>query len=257
MDWRVGTIGFAYDDWRGPFYPSSVKQPEQLAFYARQYDCVEIDSTFHAVPPPERFEKWAAATPDGFRFVLKAPKAITHEGVISDAADSLRSFVHAARPMGEKLACVLIQYPAVLPGRVWPSIEKMLSQLPADVRFALEVRNSEFFRDEVYDGLRKLNVALVTAEYEVAPREPIATADFALARLIGKHGAFEPMDHERFDPHEKLIWWRDKLGKLPIDRAFVMLNNDYAGYAIATADAFKRLVGQSVTSEAERRGTLF
>ena len=258
IDWRVGTIGFGYDDWRGAFYPSGVKSSEQLAFYARHYDCVEVDSTFHAVPPPERFERWAEATPDGFRFALKAPKAITHEGVLADALEPLRSFVHVARPLGEKLGCVLIQYPPTLPGRAWPQVERLLSQLPGGVRYAVEFRHDDFFRDEVYDGLSRLNVTLVSAEYDDVPREPIATSDVAFCRLIGRHGRYDPLNVERDDRVDRLTWWRDRLAShRSLRRAYVMLNNDFSGYAIATADRFKRLVGQPVASEQERRGVLF
>ena len=258
IDWRVGTIGFGYDDWRGVFYPPSTKPNEQLAFYARQYDCVEIDSTFHAVPPPERFERWAEATPDGFRFALKAPKAITHETLLSDALEPMRSFVHAAQPLGEKLGCVLLQYPPTLPGRAWPQVERFLSTLPGGVRYAVEFRQADFFRDAVYDGLARLGVALVNAEFDVPPREPIVTTDFTFCRLIGLHGRYEPLDHERVDFTDRLTWWRDRLtAQASLRRAYVMLNNDYAGYAIATADRFKQLVGQRVTTPRERMGLLF
>ena len=257
-EWRVGTIGFGYDDWRGVFYPPSVKSNEQLAFYARHYDCVEIDSTFHAAPPIERFERWAEQTPDDFRFAIKTPRAITHDGVLADALEPLRSFVHLARPLGEKLGCVLIQYPPTLPGRAWPQVERLLGHLPGGVRYAVEFRHDDFFRDEVYAGLARLNVALVNAEYEHAPREPIATADFAFVRLIGLHGRYVPFDCEREDFTDRLTGWRDRLNAhATLRTAFVMLNNDYAGYAIATADRFKRLVGQPVASTPERMGTLF
>ena len=258
MDWRIGTIGFGYDDWRGVFYPPSTRPNEQLAFYARQYDSVEIDSTFHAVPPRERFERWAEATPDGFRFVLKTPKAITHEGVLADALEPMRSFVHAAQPLGEKLGCVLIQYPPTLPGRAWPQVERLLAQLPGGVRYAVEFRHADFRRDAVYDGLARLHVALVNAELDRTPDEPIVTTDFTLCRLIGLHGKYDPLDHERVDFTDRLTWWRDRLSShASLRRCYMMLNNDYAGYAIATADKFKRLVGQSVASTAERMGTLF
>ena len=77
-DWRLGTIGFGYDDWRGPFYPANAKAGDYLAFYGRYFNAVELDTTFHATPPPDRAARWASAGPDDFRFCPKAPRALTH-----------------------------------------------------------------------------------------------------------------------------------------------------------------------------------
>ena len=257
--WHVGTIAFSCDDWNGVFYPPATKPAEQLAFYARHFGAVEINSTFHAVPPPARVARWAEVTPPAFRFVLKMPKAITHESTLSEALAPMRAFIDLVRGgLGEKLACVVIQYPPTLPGRAWPQVERLLAQLPTNVRYAVEFREATFYRDAVYDGLARLGIAIVNADLAVTPRDPIVTTDFTLVRLIGDHGKYEPENHERVDRTTELEWWRDRLTMhARLRRAFVMIGNDYAGFAVASADRFKRLVGQPVTSTAERMGTLF
>lgn len=257
--WHIGSMGFAYDDWRGGvFYPSSIKPGEQLVFYARHQNAVEIDSTFHAAPPGERFERWAAAVPDGFRFTVKTPRAISHEALIGDAIEPMRSFVANAMAMGEKLGVVLIQYPPTLPARVWPQVARFLDALPAGVRYAVEFRHRDWFRDNVFVGLKQRGIALVNAEYDAAPRQPIATTDFAYVRLIGQHGRYEPMTHERVDLSDNLAWWRDAIEALPRVRdVYCMINNDYAGFSIATADKLRKLIGLPVTSREERLGVLF
>ncbi len=257
IDWRIGTMGFSYADWREVFYPKSLKPGEYLAFYAKHLNALEIDTTFHAVPPPERFQKWAAAVPVDFRFAVKTPRAITHEAVIADTIGPMQEFLAAVRNLGNKLGPILIQYPPTLPARVWPQVEKFLDSLPSDLRFAVEFRNDTWRVPHVTKGLRARNIALVNAEYEIAPHEPVFTSDFAYIRLVGRHGRFEPMTHERFDPSEQLKWWHERLTRAKLRTIYLMINNDFAGYAIATSDRLHQMIGKPVESTAQRLGTLF
>src|SRR3954447_15931011 len=110
MEWRVGTMGFSYADWAGVFYPTGMKAGDYLAHYAKYFDAVELDTTFHAAPPPERFRRWADVTPGGFRFAVKTPKTVTHEVAPDRAIGAMHEFVDAARTLGEKLGVVLIQF---------------------------------------------------------------------------------------------------------------------------------------------------
>jgi len=258
-EWRIGTIGFAYDDWRDVFYPPDLKPSGRLAFYARHFDTVEVDATFHATPPAERFERWAEAVPAGFRFCLKAPRAVTHDAPTpSDALEPMRAFLDASRGLGERRGVVLLQYPPTLPARAWPAVARFLDALPTDVRYAVEFRDGSWFTDAIYAELRRRDVALVAAEYGDPPRVPVATADFAFVRWVGVHERYEPMNFERYDPTERLTWWRDRLAGLRgVRTVWGFANNDYAGFSVATADRMRRLVGLSVADERERRGTLF
>src|SRR5687767_10613554 len=92
VTWRIGTIGFSYSPWRGVFYPPGSKPSEYLAHYATRFDSVELDTTFHAMPTPERVRAWADQVDEQFRFVVKTPKMITHEGVIDQRIDLMRAF---------------------------------------------------------------------------------------------------------------------------------------------------------------------
>src|SRR3954469_23598862 len=88
-DWRLGTMGFGYDDWSGPFYPRGVKSGDWLTFYARYFDAVELDTTFHAAPDAGRVRRGAAPVPDDFRFCAKAPRAVPHDLPPDRAADAM------------------------------------------------------------------------------------------------------------------------------------------------------------------------
>lgn len=257
IDWRIGTMGFSYADWRGVFYPQTLKPAEFLAFYAKQLNALELDTTFHATPPRERFRKWADATTAGFRFAVKTPRTVTHDGVVSDAGPLMREFLSVASELGDRLGPILIQYPPTLTARVWPQLQRFLDTLPPGFRYAVEFRHDSWRTEAVAAGLVARNIALVNAQYDTPPLEPVFTTDFAYIRLVGRHGRFEPMNHERFDPTSDLTWWHERLIRSGRKTIYLMVNNDFAGYSIGTSDRIHRLIGRPVETPAQRMGTLF
>ena len=133
-DWRLGTMGFSYSDWAGVFYPKGLPAGEYLRYYSRYFDTVELDTTFHAVPPPERVRRWAEVTPGEFRFCVKATRVVTHETPADRAVLPLLRFLEVARELGPKLAVVLLQYPPSFSSREMPRLAAFLARLPGDVR---------------------------------------------------------------------------------------------------------------------------
>src|SRR3954471_18230515 len=85
-EWRLGGVGLACPEWVGGFYPEGMRSGDFLEYYAKHFDAVELDTTVYGVPPLERVERWAAATPDGFRFCAKTPRLVTHELGLDRAA---------------------------------------------------------------------------------------------------------------------------------------------------------------------------
>ena len=106
---RVGTQGWNYDAWVGPFYPTGTRPANYLQTYARAFNTVEVDSTFYAVPPMKTVQGWRQRTPEGFTFALKLPQEITHELRLRNAEEPSARFFDAARELGPKLGPVLIQ----------------------------------------------------------------------------------------------------------------------------------------------------
>ena len=106
---RLGTQGWNYDAWVGPFYPPGTRSGEFLRIYTRAFDTVEVDSTFYAVPSAKTVRGWAERAPEGFTFALKMPQEITHERKLRDSDDILAEFMERARELGNKLGPILIQ----------------------------------------------------------------------------------------------------------------------------------------------------
>lgn len=258
--WRIGTIGFSYPDWSGPFYPEYLKQADWLEYYSRHYDTVELDTTFYAIPPIERVERWAAAVPANFRFCPKTPRTITHEGLLATKADEMRRFVEACRAFGPKLGAVLIQFPPSVTAERFADVDAFLGSLPADARFAVEFRHRSWGTADALHLLHDRGCAFVSAEYATRPARVFATADFLYLRLIGVHDTYPKHERELADPSDRLAWWREAAGRVAekVTGGFVFANNDYAGYAPATANRVKHLFGQVVKEPTEgKTGELF
>src|SRR4051812_44084938 len=175
MSILIGTQGWNYAAWVGPFYPPGTRASEYLPTYARAFRGVEVDSTFYAIPEARAVRAWAERTPPEFTFALKMPKEVTHERRLRDASDIVREFLDHVRQLGPKLGPILLQMgPDFAPDEL-PVIEEFLPILPDDLRFAIELRQDRWMRPEVLTPLLELlaqrNIALALSDGRWIPRE--------------------------------------------------------------------------------------
>jgi len=257
---HIGTMGFSYDDWLGNFYPKSAKPADFLRLYSQVFDALELDTTFHAMPPVDRFARWAEHTPDHFRFTLKTPRAITHDNRIDLGIPLMHEFLRRAHTLGEKLACIVIQFGPSFAIDQFDNLEKFLRKLPAGARYAVEFRHRTWLTAETATMLRTYHCAFIAGDYAVQPDPIFNTSDQLYLRLIGIHDTYDRKDHERVDMTRRLTWWRDKITPhFPhLKDVFIFFNNDYAGHSPATANRMKRLLNLPVNDPApEPQGALF
>jgi uncharacterized protein YecE (DUF72 family) len=181
----VGTSGFAYKEWVGPFYPPGTKPAGMLPYYAGALPSVEVNYTFRRTPSASTLEGWVANTPDGFTFACKAPQGITHFARLAGAAgERLANFLEAVAPLGGRLGPVLFQCPPNL--RYDPAVlDEFLAGLAGrPPRFAMEFRHESFDTDEVRDKLAGAGVAWCVADTEEQEGRFVLTApSFAYLRL--------------------------------------------------------------------------
>jgi len=228
MRLHVGTSGYNFDEWKGSFYPAKIKPAEMLPYYAARLQTVEINYTFYRMPNAKTVAGWAAAVPEAFSFVLKAPQRITHFARLKDIDDSLRYFTETIRPLGPKLGAVLVQLPPNFKIDL-ARLKDFVTLFPADVRCAFEFRHASWFTDEVYAALRVANAALCIADTEEGHTPLVATADFGYFRL--RDEGYTPEDLER---------WRSsvaELGKGWSD-AYVFFKHEESGIGPALAQQF-------------------
>ena len=257
-------MGWSYADWNGVFYPKEVLARDAIALYARAFQAVEIDSTFYGTPRETTVRHWKSATLEHFVFCPKVPRSITHDAGLIDVLEPLREFTRMLRLLETKRGPMLLQMPPSFTRAELPALRDFLPILsdlddPA-ARFAIEFRHRSLVGEDVSELLRPHNVALVAADYPLMPKRFEATADFAYLRLIGQHGAFPQHREPQADKTADIERWatalRDNADKFT--DAYVFCNNDYEGYAPATGNKFKRLLGQeTLDALPEAQGSLF
>jgi uncharacterized protein YecE (DUF72 family) len=255
LNFRLGTIGYAYKDWQGPFYPRGLGQSRWLENYAGQFNCVELNTTFHAIPPPERIRDWCEKVGPNFRFAVKTRRSITHERPLRDSIQRMQEFVELMREFGQNLGPILLQLPPKVTFDAFDDLDRMLGSLPNDLRYAIEFRHPSWVQDSTTQMLRGHKACWVGVHHLDHPilRRLRATADFLYIRLIGRHDQFTKKTHEQIDVSSSLIKWhaaiqREIAANADITELWLFSANDYAGHAPATIRRFANIAGGKLHS---------
>ena len=258
---RIGTQGWNYDAWVGPFYPNGTRPADFLTVYARGFDTVEVDSTFYASPVSKTVQGWARRTPDDFIFSLKLPQEITHERRLRNVDDLATEFFDRARELGNKLGPILIQLGPDFGPTELPAIAQFLPKLPSDMRFAIEFRQRGWIHDGVLALLAEHNVALALSEGRWIPRRQMMqlatrpTADFVYVRLMGLDRSIVDYSRVQLDRTRETEVWASVIAPYANEgrEAYVYVNNHFSGHSPASVRVLQRLLQQDVV-EPEQLG---
>ena len=246
---RLGTSGWSYKEWEGPFYPKGEKK--KLTYYSKFFNTVEIDSTFYAYPSKGMILGAAKNTPTEFVFSAKLPKLITHEkklGLERGVKEDLFKFLHLLKPLIEdnKLGPLLIQLPPSFTYSEGLSrLKGFLDVLPTDVSFAVEFRNRSWLKkDDAVDLLREHNVAVTTVDEPLLPPDTTTTADFAFVRWHGRGD--RPWYNYRYGQDE-LQGWSNKVEAIATKtkKVYGYFNNHFRGYAVENSLMMMELLGSA------------
>src|SRR5580765_8056823 len=181
----AGASGYSFKEWKGTFYPTDMKPEGMLAWYAERLPTVEINNTFYQMPKTAVLENWSKATPESFRFSIKASRRITHLSRLKadSAADSVAFLYKNLATLGKKRGPVLFQLPPFLKKDL-ARLQEFLKILPDDHRAAFEFRNESWFEDDVYAALKGAGASLCLSEREDnAPPPLVETAPWGYVRL--------------------------------------------------------------------------
>lgn len=190
----VGTSGFAYKEWKGPFYPESISDKEMLFHYSRMLPSVEINYTFRRLPSDKTLESWKTQASEDFRITLKASQRITHWKRLVDTQDDVDEFVRRARTLEDRLGVILFQMPPHLAFDA-EVVSKFLEGLPMPFRYAMEFRHSSFNSEEARSLLTQHDVAFCGAETDESGLDEVPlTAQHAYLRLRKEEYSTDEID---------------------------------------------------------------
>lgn len=239
----VGTSGWTYDDWSGPFYPQDVKGAGRLGFYAEKFDTVEVNATFYRMPTQTMIDAWNRRLPDEFHLVLKGSRLVTHLKKLQDCREPLEAFWDRARRL-RALRVLLWQLPPSLHKNV-ERLDRFLAGLPEDkdkqVRHAVEFRHASWWDDEVAAVLKRHAAAFVAVSHPRLPEAIRPTADFLYIRFHGVGEQLYRYDYSR----EELADWASRLAPHLGGRTlYAFFNNDFGANAPRNAATFRELLRQ-------------
>ena len=251
----IGTSGFSYEDWVGPYYPTDLPKRDWLAFYAREFTALELNSSYYGVPTPWRMAQMAAKTPAGYLFAVKAHQNMTHKREHNEQV--FASFVLALAPLRQagKLGCILAQSPfSFHANQANRDYLRVFRQRLHGLPLVVEFRNREWLSAGTFELLRELGVGFCCVDEPRLPGliPPIAeaTSEIAYVRFHGRNSAKwwqHAQAYERYDytyPPAELEEWVPKIRALAAKTSSVFLfaNNHYQGQAVATARQLKMLL---------------
>lgn len=201
---RIGTSGWHYSSWWGPFYPPDVKKKDALSYYVTQFGAAELNAPFYRTPTEAAVANWRDSVPDDFRFAWKASKFITHWRRLIVNENSMNLLEDRASRLREKLGPILFQ----LPPQMAKNEERLaifLDALPKRRRYSFEFRHESWYDKPILDLLSRHNASLCLSDHVDAPAPREATADWVYVRLHGANGRY----YGNYSPQALGSWAKD------------------------------------------------
>jgi len=262
---RIGTSGYSFADWVGTVYPLGTKPGAFLSHYAKLFDSVEINATYYRTPSPQTFARMVERTPDGFTFVVKVPRAMTHDLVAFDR--EREPFQKAIAPLvrARRLGGLLAQFPyAFVPSEASRRhLGKLARSFEAEIPVHVEFRHDDWYATATYDLLAKLGLGFVNVDLPELPHLPrpseVATNRIGYVRLHGRNettwwnqdkAKAKALAGNRYDylySASELEPWAARIERLAegADITYVFANNCHLGQSVVNALQLGQRLGHS------------
>ncbi|MCI4327159.1 MAG: DUF72 domain-containing protein [Thermoplasmata archaeon] len=253
---RVGCSSWTSEAWNGRLYPAGLAPTERLPYYARFFDCVEVDATYYAIPARSMVRGWARRTPEPFRFALKLSKELLERDHPLDDSKA-DAFLAAAAELGPKLAGVVAQFPPSFrpprsgDGGTAEQLSELVGRLGPTIPLSVELRDAGWFaaprREWLVSLLQEHRTGLAWSYLTFLEVPPLLTTDRIYLRFIGDHTSIpeDRLGETRIDRTAETRKWanavRERLDE--VQSALVFFNNHFAGYAPESANAFLGMLG--------------
>lgn len=234
----IGCSGFYNNDWKGSLYPEDTKSKDFLTLYSKEFNSVEINSTFYRKPTVKTLLKWVDETPDDFKFFIKIPKTISHEKRLKDCKEEISEFcIHIQSNLKEKLSGFLYQFPPSFKN-TQENIELILNNIDFNFLNVIEFRYESWWQDEIFKLLKENNLVFSGVSFPGnLPEDVIINhPDILYYRLHGKPVLYKSEYSEEFldDLAEKI--------KAEQKKTFIFFNNTWGTAAIKNALYLKKIL---------------
>lgn len=236
----VGTSGWTYEHWAGGFYPKGLVRSRWFDYYAGFFSAVEINATFYRAFKDETYLNWKERAPQGFGYVLKAPKTITHRKFLLDVGEEVQAFWRSCALLEDRFEMILLQ---VAPGTPFDldRLEQALHAFPDPGRVAVEFRRAEWWNAETLSLLQKVGAAFCNVDSPRQELTDILTSKRAYLRLHGRRRWYS--DNYTDEELAAIACLARDLAKRGASRVYIFFNNDFEGYAPANALTLMKLLG--------------
>nr|WP_068891172.1 DUF72 domain-containing protein [Pedobacter panaciterrae] len=203
-EYYSGTSGLLLPVPNKEFYPMEFKTKSRLCYYGSLFNSIEINSSFYKVPQAATVARWAADTPENFKFTFKLFWEITHNNGLAFEPDSVAQFMERIAPAGHKSGCLLVQFPASIKFvHIREFVELLNCIRKADPQklwsVAVEFRHQSWYQQETYSVLEDYEMGLVLHDkiheggYMLDPAD-----DFVYVRFHGPNGDYRGSYEDSF-----------------------------------------------------------
>jgi uncharacterized protein YecE (DUF72 family) len=246
MEIKIGTSGYSFQDWVGPFYPTGIEKGKMLDFYINHFSTIEINSTYYRIPHPAVMANIERKTPKEFEFIVKTPDILTHKRV--DIESKLPEFLECLKPMQDsgKLKGLLAQFPYSFRFSVanLEYIRRCREILNPNLLY-VEFRHDSWINREMYKSLKESEIGYVAVDEPqlagLIKPDLFTTTNTAYIRLHGRNaqqwwqGGALRYDYNYSD--KELQEWKEKIDKIKgkAGKVFVFFNNCHLGQAVKNA----------------------
>ena len=242
----IGTAGWDYHDWVGPFYPPKFEKYRYLPYYTNYFDIVEVNSSFYSLPTPEITEGWNSRVTDSFRFTLKVWQDITHKIENPQIEVDIDNFVGNIKPLRDKISLLILQFPPWFKRseKHENHLKFILNTFPKGYKLAVELRDNSWFEKDGADFIEvHKNFLLITTYLQnVKPYFPLNQETYYI-RLIGDRelNSFDRVQRSQKESMDHLYTNIKQLQKKPnVHEIFIIVNNHFSGFAPETANQIKK-----------------
>ena len=241
----VGTSGWSYPHWHKKFYPEDLPKSRWFEFYLQNFSTVEVNATFYRRFKDQTYEKWRERVSEEFRYVLKAPRLITHRKYLKDTDDLIAEFWRSASLLREKLGLILLQLAPSTPYDPL-RLQKALQAFGDPTKIAVEFRHKRWLTEETRELLRETGAVFCTADSPKTELMDWVTSETAYLRLHGrkKWYAYNYSEEEL----RELVRLTQKMQQKGARVFYIFFNNDFEGYAPHNALRLKQMLETEITN---------